>query len=305
MHLFWFLVALLSTHISYAQVLPVKQVADGIYVHSGINALPDTHNHGAIANIGFIIGERCVAVIDTGGNPQQGEALKQTINSITSKPICYVINTHVHPDHIYGNRAFKDGKTKFIGHHRLARAMANRGRYYLDKAPDQLAIQISPADIVPPDIEVITTLTIDLGKRSLTLTAHPTAHTDNDLSVYDVQTDSLWLADLLFVVHVPVIDGSATGWLKIMAQLEQHPYKTVIPGHGPVDKSWPESLQPQKQYVQTLVKQVRNAQKQGQFLETALHNIPLPGGEHWTLVEAFHRKNISNIFAELEWEENR
>ena len=102
--------------------LPITEVAKGIYVHFGKHEMPNKTNHGAIANIGFIIGDSCVAVIDTGGNPEQGFALKKAITKITDKPVCYVINTHVHPDHIYGNIAFKGDKVKFIGHHKLAQS---------------------------------------------------------------------------------------------------------------------------------------------------------------------------------------
>ena len=60
---------------SFAEDVPpltVEAVAPGIYVHYGNHQMPNKINHGAIANIGFIVGKRCVAVIDTGGNPDQG-----------------------------------------------------------------------------------------------------------------------------------------------------------------------------------------------------------------------------------------
>ncbi|MCK5188688.1 MAG: MBL fold metallo-hydrolase, partial [Methylococcales bacterium] len=79
--------------------LSIEAVAPGIYVHYGKHQLPNKNNHGAIANIGFIVGKRCVAVIDTGGNPAQGYALKKAIEKTTATPVCYIINTHVHPDH--------------------------------------------------------------------------------------------------------------------------------------------------------------------------------------------------------------
>lgn len=284
-------------------VLSVNQVAPGIYVHWGVQEFSDTKNHGAIANIGFIVGQRCVAVIDTGGNPVQGLALKNAIENITSKPICYVINTHVHPDHIYGNSAFKNTGAKFVGHEKLARAMSVRGDYYIQKAPELLGITLTAEDIIPPDISVSGELDLDLGGRILKLTAHPAAHTDNDLSVYDPQTDTLWLSDLLFIEHLPSIDGSLKGWLAELDKLAAKSYKIVIPGHGSLVTDWPKSMLPEKEYLSALLSETRAAIKNGVFLETAVTTIGLSFKEKWQLFDEFHRKNVTKAYAELEWED--
>jgi len=302
-NLFIFLIALASQAISATPVLSINQVAPGVYVHWGVQEFSDTHNHGAIANIGFIVGERCVAVIDTGGNPGQGKALKNAIENTTSKPICYVINTHVHPDHIYGNSAFKESGAKFVGHEKLARAMSVRGDYYLQKAPELLGITLTPKDIIPPDISVSSVLDLDLGGRTLKLTAHPAAHTDNDLSVYDPQTDTLWLSDLLFIEHLPSIDGSLKGWFAELEQLEKQSYKTVIPGHGSLVTDWPKSMQPEKEYLSALLLETRAAIKKGVFLEDAVSLIGLSFKNKWKLFDEFHRKNVTKAYAELEWED--
>lgn len=284
-------------------VLSITEVAPGIYVHFGVHEAPDTRNHGAIANIGFIVGDRCIAVIDTGGNPEQGRALKKAIRHNSDKPICYVINTHVHPDHIYGNSAFKEAGVQFVGHEKLARAMAARGPFYIDKAKDLLGIDLSPKDIVPPDILVSHQKDLDLGGRILKLTAHPAAHTDNDLTVYDPLTETLWIADLLFIEHLPVIDGSLKGWLGILDELERQSFKRVIPGHGPLVTDWPQSMQPEKKYLQMLLTEIRATIKEGGYLEQALETVGYTAKPNWKLFDEFHRKNISTAFAELEWDE--
>lgn len=299
--IFFGLVASFAGHA--VESLSVSEIAPGIYLHLSDHHWPDRDNHGEIANIGFIVGDRCVAVVDSGGSPQQGIALRNAIKQVTSKPVCYVINTHVHPDHIYGNAAFKGPSVRFVGHHKLERAMATRAPHYLIKADETLDIRVTAANIVPPDLQVKDTMTVNLGNRELVLTAHASAHTDNDLSVYDKNTDTMWLADLLFLEHIPVIDGSLKGWLSELAKLEKNHYRLVIPGHGPLVKDWPAALQPQKVYLTQLAYEIRAAIKQGKTLEYAVEHIGLAAKDHWQLFEQFHRKNVTIAFAELEWED--
>jgi glyoxylase-like metal-dependent hydrolase (beta-lactamase superfamily II) len=137
----------------------------------------------------------------------------------------------------------------------------------------------------------------------LLLTAHPTAHTDNDLSIYDKTTNTMWLADLLFLEHIPVIDGSLKGWLNELTKLEKNQYKLVIPGHGKLVKDWPVSMQAEKNYLTQLSNEIRTEIKSGKTLEHAVANVGLNAKNQWQLYEQFHRKNVTLGFAELEWED--
>jgi len=284
--------------------LSLRQVAPGIYVHQGAHELPDRHNRGEIANIGFIVGQRCVAAIDTGGSPEQGHALKRAIESTTTTPICYVINTHVHPDHIYGNIAFKQPGVSFIGHRKLAEAMAARAPFYREKAERDLGFALKSENFVAPDHPVRDTLVLDLGGRTLLLKAHKTAHTDSDLSIYDPQTKTLWLADLLFMGHLPVVDGSLNGWLSTIEQLKTLDARLAIPGHGPVSADWPKALEPEERYLRTLQSEIRAFIKEGKTMEEAMEKVGLSARDDWQLFDEFHKKNISTAFAELEWEDD-
>ena len=287
-----------------ADTLGMREVAPGIHVHQGIHQLPDRHNHGEIANIGFVVGERCIAVIDSGGSPEQGKALKQTIEATTATPICYVINTHVHPDHIYGNLAFKQPGVQFVGHHKLQQAMAMRAPYYTEKAASGLGFALSPEHFVPPDIPVKDSLELDLGGRTLRLTAHPTAHTDNDLSIFDTKTQTLWLGDLLFMGHIPVVDGSLNGWLGEIEKLRALPARQVIPGHGPVTAAWPLALVGEESYLRRLQTDIRAAIKQGKTLEQTMDEVGQSLRPDWQLFDDFHKRNVATSFAELEWEDD-
>src|SRR6185295_4455706 len=112
---------------------------------------------------------------------------------------------------------------------------------------------MSHEQIVYPTQTVATTLELDLGGRSITLQAWPTSHTDNDLTVYDARTRTLFLSDLLFVGRLPVLDGSLRGWLRSMAALRPMAVAVAIPGHGPPGTDWPAALDAQQAYLQALL----------------------------------------------------
>ena len=99
--------------------LPVTEIASGVFVHNGVHEEASAANEDAIANIGFMIGDEAVAVIDPGGSFAEGSALRAAIRARTDQPIRYVILTHVHPDHISGAAAFRDDHPDFVGHAKL------------------------------------------------------------------------------------------------------------------------------------------------------------------------------------------
>lgn len=289
--------------------LHVDQVAPGVYVHIGQHKDFEDGYDGDIANLGFIIGTEAVAVIDTGGAYAVGLALKQAVRRITQLPIRYVINTHVHPDHVFGNAAFlqSDGtgpQPQLIGHARLPRALAARRDVYMRNLAKQLGDGAEKSALIAPGQTVQDHLTLDLGHRTLELTAWPGAHTDNDLTVSDSATGTLFTGDLLFITRTPAIDGDGDikGWLAAIQQLKQLPATLVVPGHGAVTRDKNQALDRQADYLGTLLRDVRASVRRGDAMPATMTTAAASERAHWQLFDVVNRRNVNVLFPLLEWE---
>jgi quinoprotein relay system zinc metallohydrolase 2 len=285
------------------QPFDLDEIVPGNFVHYGTLEDRTPANLGDQANIGFIVGSRCVAVIDTGGSFAVGERLRQAIRTRTSLPVCYVIITHVHPDHIFGAAAFAADRPVYVGHHNLTRAMQQRGKFYLTTLKRDLGELAAGSEVVLPTLLVQDEMKLDLGGRSIVLHAWPVAHTDNDLTVFDEPTRTLWTGDLLFVQHTPVVDGSIVGFLSALDRLEAVRAQHFVAGHGRTDQPWPQALQPERRYLRLIVDETRRALKQRKTIEAAVDTVGLSEEKNWVNFESFHRRNVTAAYTELEWED--
>lgn len=287
-----------------ADTFALTRIADGVYVHQGHHAAWSGQGGADVANLGVIIGRDCAAIIDTGGTPDVGQALLNALHSQTDVPVCYVINTHGHPDHVLGNHIFAQltPRPRFVGHARLGAALNSRGPYYLNTLKQEFALTPAVEWLIAPDIEVGDTFRLDLGGRNLTLKAWPTAHTDQDLTVLDEASGTLFAGDLIFDGHLPVIDGKLVGWLSVMDALGALDVKQVVPGHGKPATDIAVVMAPQRRYLESMLHELRAAIAAGRTISETVDSIAPPKDDGWQLIDNFHRRNLTAAYAEIEWE---
>ena len=292
-------------------LLSPKKITAGIYVYEGLIADFNNENKGAISNFSFVVGKNCVAVIDTGGSPEVGEMIVKDIKIKTKKPICFVINTHAHPDHYGGNSAFLDliPTPEFIAHENFANASANRIKTFNARLLKLLGIE-KPLKSFKISKSISDDAYLDLGDRKLYLKAWKTSHTNNDLTVFDTNSGIFWTGDLLFAEHIPVVDGSLNGWIEVTNELRQIKntgskgvlIKTIVPGHGPIQVDSLIAFDKQKEYLQKMRLLVKKAIKENVSISDAVDDISNKLGSDWKLSDLFNKRNVTASYAELEWD---
>ncbi|MEM0922084.1 MAG: quinoprotein relay system zinc metallohydrolase 2 [Pseudomonadota bacterium] len=281
----------------------VTEIAPGVFVHKGQHGEPGPENGGDLANLGFVIGPEAVAVIDTGTTPAVGAALLAAIRAETDLPVRYVILTHMHPDHSLGTAAFA-GQGEVLAHHRMGPALESRRETYLAAMSRMLGPHMAETAIVLPDRGIAAPEEISLGPgRALALVPHPTAHTDNDLTVLDRASGTLFAGDLSFVGHLPAIDGSVLGWADLLGDLAaMEGVVRVVPGHGPVALAQGPAFAPTAAYLDQLIRETRAAVAAGTPMLEAIRTLGRNGDYPWLLFEIFHARNVTAAYKELEWE---
>ncbi len=137
----------------------------------------------------------------------------------------------MHPDHVFGNAAFKADNPAFVAHHKMGRGLAARAERYMAANKETLGPDaFEGTEIVLPTVPGRD----DDDPRSRRPVAHLRGRrrlltTDNDLTIRDTATDTLILADLLFSVHIPTLDGSIKGWLALLDVLAKTKRRAWFP----------------------------------------------------------------------------
>jgi len=280
----------------------IEDLGNGIYVHHGVHMDIDTGYQGDICNASFVVGSKGVAVIDTGGSIKVGKQLREAIRKVTPLPVLYVINTHVHPDHIYGNAAFLEDKPEFVGHDKLPVAMELRREQYAKINAKLLGEDAKGSELVKPTMTVKTTLELDLGDRKLVLTAHPNAHTNTDVSVLESKTSTEFTGDLLFIERTPVLEGDIKGMISEVEAFKSKPIKQVVPGHGPATKNWLQAVENEQRYLNALLTDIRASIKKGESMESTMNTAAAGEKDKWLLFDIANRRNVNTLYPALEWE---
>lgn len=207
----------------------LTELADGVYVYVIPGVIP--------VNAGIVVGDEAVAVIDTGTTEADARALLEATASVTDLPVRYVINTHHHGDHSFGNWWFLPAVV--VGHERCRlRLLGDEGashREMLARHLPMAAEQIRAVPLAPPGLTFEGHCDLHLGELSLRLAHLGLAHTDNDIAIGVEGADVAFAGDLIEQSGPPIVsEGYPAEWGATLRRLEAAMVDRYVPGHGRV-----------------------------------------------------------------------
>jgi glyoxylase-like metal-dependent hydrolase (beta-lactamase superfamily II) len=239
----------------------LEQLADGIHAAIHIDG------GGAVCNSGIIDLGDLTLVFDAFLTPKAAEDLRAAANVLTGRPVDFVVNSHYHNDHVWGNQAFGPD-ARIISSTRsrqlLATAGMNELKWYAANSAERLESlrdQVKAArgvgeqsdlslwigyyealvDAFPhlsirlPTVTFESRLVIHGSQRAAELTTFEDAHTGSDTVLFLPGDGIIFMSDLLFVGCHPYLgDGDPLKLVGSLDELGKIGATTFAPGHGPV-----------------------------------------------------------------------
>jgi cyclase len=269
----------------------VKQLAPDIYAYIQAKAT------WYWSNAGFIVGKDYVVVVDSLATVGLTQRFKDEIRRVTDKPIRYLVNTHHHGDHTYGNHVFA-GAT-IISHDNCRREIAHAS--IMD--PNLLNAIFPEFDFrgiaaTPADVTFDKQVTLHVDRREMRLLHFGPGHTIGDIIVYLPEEGIILAGDFIFLYSTPLgMEGSFAGWIKNLDAMAKLGAKVYVPGHGPVCGA--EGMDLCRDYLILVRSEAKKRFDKGMTVDEAAKDIDLGRFKQWPN----HERILLNV--ERLWREFR
>jgi cyclase len=271
--------------LAYSQDLPpnLKKIKEGIYVYVGNNFN---------SNCGIVVTQEGVVLIDSGHNPTDSLQILDALKKISPLPIRFLIDTEPHPDHTTGHFVFSPPAT-VIAHAGATDSMINReketpGRIEkLAAASPEMRKALEGYRFVPPQIEYLQKMTLNLGERTFELLYLKGVHSEADTAVWLPKERVLFSASGIVVDQFNILRPFVTipdilAASKTMKALNP---EVVIPGHG--TPGTVKIFDDTEKYYALLVERVGKMVNDGKSLDEIKKELKMPEYDHWATKERF------------------
>jgi glyoxylase-like metal-dependent hydrolase (beta-lactamase superfamily II) len=282
-------IAVASQEPHTGQPAVVKQVANDLYFfydYDGSNSV-------------FLVTDAGVLVIDTREHPRAAQDLLSRIRKITDKPIRWVINSHFHGDHTFGNAAFQREGARFVAHQETARIMkqvhpkemARRQEYFKEHNYNPNEVKL-----ILPDVTFDNDMTIYLGGREVRLMYFGPGQQAGDTFVLFPHDRAVFTPGAFARHSMPnmAFTPSVESWIQLLDKVSgRDDYDYILPAHG--DVAHHEDVKELQSMLADEYKTVENAVAQGMPLLEAQRMLTFAHYHDWRNYERLSNE-IKNLY---------
>jgi glyoxylase-like metal-dependent hydrolase (beta-lactamase superfamily II) len=215
---------------------PIVKVEGLRQISAHVHIIPD-NSVPAVPNVGYVVGERAVLVIDTGLGAPNGAAVYEVAKKLAGAKAIYLVTTHVHPEHDLGAQAFPD-TAKLIRSTDQVKDIAASGLQLAKVFAGRSAVHaelLKDADFRKADITFERDYDLDLGGVRARLAAMGPNHTLGDTIIW-IESDRVLFSGDIAMRPQPAFaspHSSLRQWLASLDRLEQLNPAIIVPSHGP------------------------------------------------------------------------
>jgi len=248
------------------------------------------------SNGGLIIGDQFAVLIDTQFTADLNADYVSAVRQVTDLPVRFIINTHHHGDHCFGNHLFPEAWT--VAHDNCREEIIKRGQpspaWLAEKFP---RYDFSGVKYVLPQITFRDRLELYQGERCLELIHYDTCHSASDIAVHLPEEKTVFCGDYVFYKNAPLgLESSFANWINALNQLIELKADYYVPGHGPVCRV--DGLLEVKEYLELIYREAGIRYRAGMPPGDAALDIDLSRYADWHCGERII-VNVARLYHEF------
>jgi len=283
--------------------MKARKIGPDIYaVLSPARDLPNPKNGGWNSNSAFVITKDGVLLFDSGSSQKIGATLKQTIATVTDKPVRWIVNSHAHGDHWLGNAAFKKTVKDIYASEQVAESIFADGQTWIDRFRRMTKGAIGKSEIMAPEKTITKRTEVVLGGRKFVLFPSGNSHSRGDILLWMPEERALFTGDVVYSTRMPsTFASNLDRWIVMLGELERLKPRVVVPGHG--DLTDATSITRMREMFTILWRETRKHQKNGLSPEKTLplvRQAVLKFKPHYPGFEDKLKRDMARVHAQAE-----
>jgi glyoxylase-like metal-dependent hydrolase (beta-lactamase superfamily II) len=289
-----------AVHAQDLALQPV-QVAPDVYAVVGDLSGQTYENDGLNNNLGFVVSDAGVLVINTGPSARAARALHAAIRKITAQPVKWVVNVNSQNHYWLGNGYFKSLGATLLASKEAERVMREMGTQQLDANKALLKEKADGTVLTYPTELIADRRELKLGKTSVQLLHFGPAHTPGDLAVWLPQQKILFAGDIVYTERLLAVlpIGNSANWVQAFDKLVALNPKMIVPGHGR-PTTIEVARRDTRDYLSFLRAEAKRVLDAGGSLQDAVEKVDQSRFRSLVNFDLLALRNMNQVFQEVE-----